>query len=130
MPKRERRKFANIGDYHIRYPDGWELLEGRNLDLQRQSDPRPDYLLRFKVGRCIICILIEVTGIPEIDDIKRLEGWDRGCSLAIRIVHHRGGVRSPVLHMARRMRAVLVRCSSAKAIDLVDVWERYRLPTC
>ena len=109
-------------------PSGAENVKIKSLDeIFKVNVKRGDYLVAFRLKEYQYLVLLELTGIPEIEDIKRLRRVEEeirscGCCgkkinmFTILIVHHKGGVRSPLINCARAEKVELCRCSTE--IDL------------
>lgn len=96
----------------------------RYEDLGSAGAPGPDLMLELS-SRCgEVLVVVEVTGTPEIRDINRAAGSGRG-RIVVGVVHHSGGVRSPVINQAKKAGVLLVNCSSTNYLDLDVVFREY-----
>ncbi|AAL62497.1 hypothetical protein PAE0008 [Pyrobaculum aerophilum str. IM2] len=109
-----------VDDYTIRLPEGLRLIDLALLDREESRGKKADYKVTFN-SKCGEIILIEVTGVPEIRNIRKVEA--RG--VVVKIIHHSGGVRTPVYQLARKYKIALLNCSSNNYIDLELVFINY-----
>nr|WP_287069319.1 hypothetical protein [Pyrobaculum sp.] len=113
-------KYVKVDDYTIRLPEGLRLIDLALLDREESRGKKADYKVTFN-SKCGEIILIEVTGVPEIRNIRKVEA--RG--VVVKIIHHSGGVRTPVYQLARKYKIALLNCSSNNYIDLELVFINY-----